>query len=257
MRHKEYILILDTETANTIDMGGKPCMDDVLCYDIGWVVTDRQGTVYETASFVNKDIFVYELALMKTAYYNKKIPLYFRDIQAGTRILASLYDIRQAMLETIDKYKIKHVCAHNARFDYNALNRTQSYVTKSKMRFWFPYGRVIWWDSLKMARSVVAKMPTYRKFCEKNGYLTKTGRVKLTAEILYRFITRNTDFKESHTGLEDVLIEKEIVAYCFKQKKRMNKELWQQTNELPPKTDFQIALMMNIKAIPTLHAGRG
>ena len=78
-------------------------------------------------------------------------------------------------------------------------------------------------DTLKMARQVIGKMPTYKYFCEENGYLTKNGRLRFTAEILYRFITRDNDFVESHTGLEDVLIEKEIMAYCYKQHKKMNK----------------------------------
>ena len=69
-------------------------------------------------------------------------------------------------------------------------------------------------------------MTTDRNFCNKNCYLTKNGQLKFTAEILYRFISKNNDFTESHTGLEDVLIEKEILAYCFKQHKKMERRLW-------------------------------
>ena len=39
-------------------------------------------------------------------------------------------------------------------------------------------------------------------------------------------ISKNNDFTESHTGLEDVLIEKEILVYCFKQHKKMERRLW-------------------------------
>jgi hypothetical protein len=52
------------------------------------------------------------------------------------------------------------------------------------------------------------------------------GRVRATAEILYRYITLNTDFIEDHTGLEDVLIEKEIFAKCMAQHKKMRKDVW-------------------------------
>jgi hypothetical protein len=48
----------------------------------------------------------------------------------------------------------------------------------------------------------------------------------MTAEVLYRFITKDNDFVESHTGLEDVMIEKEILAYCYRQHKKMKKELF-------------------------------
>ena len=78
-----------------------------------------------------------------------------------------------------------------------------------------------------MARDVILKMPTYKKFCEENGLLTKNGRLSASAENLYKFITKDTTFVESHTGLEDVLIEKEILAYCFKQHKKMRRKLWE------------------------------
>ena len=40
-------------------------------------------------------------------------------------------------------------------------------------------------------------------------------------------ISGNNDFIENHTGLEDVMIEKEILAYCFRQHKDMRKGLFE------------------------------
>ena len=77
-----------------------------------------------------------------------------------------------------------------------------------------------------MAKSVIGQMPTYKRFCENNGYLTKNGALRFTAEIVYRFISKNNEFVENHTGLEDTLIEKEILAYCYKQHKKMDKLLF-------------------------------
>ena len=42
------------------------------------------------------------------------------------------------------RYNTNIVCAHNSRFDYNALNTTQRYLTKSKYRYYFPYGTEVW-----------------------------------------------------------------------------------------------------------------
>ena len=72
------------------------------------------------------------------------------------------------------------------------------------------------------------KLLKLKKYCKENGYLTnhKTPQPRLTAEIIYRFISGNKDFVESHTGLEDVMIEKEILAYCYKKHKKMNGKLW-------------------------------
>lgn len=225
-RH-HYVLVLDTETANThTTENGNLDTSSVLMYDCGWSVVDTKGNVYLERSFVNRDIFVYERELMRTAYYANKIPLYVADLRAGKRQMASTYEIRKTMLADMATYRITEVVAHNARFDYNALNTIERWTTKSKYRYWFPYGTVVW-DTMKMARDVIHKMPTYRKFCEENGFLTANGRLSTTAENLYRFIIKDPTFVESHTGLEDVQIEREIMFYCLRQHKKMRKKLWE------------------------------
>lgn len=253
---RHYILVVDTETANTITLeNGTKNMDDVLIYDLGWAVVDKHGTVYETASFVNRDIFVYERELMRSAYYANKIPRYVEEIRNGTRIMSSTYEIRQAMLNTIKKWGIQHVCAHNARFDSNSMNRTQSYVTTGRFRYWFPYKLdIVWWDTLKMAKDVICKMPTYIKFCQAHeGYCLENGKPKATVEILYKFISGDDTFQESHTGLEDVLIEKDILAYCFRQHKAMRKELYPNRRTFQPMTKFQYQLMESLRECPIIR----
>lgn len=248
---RHYILVVDTETANTIQDGDKLDMSNVLVYDCGWQVVDTHGTVYAEASYVNRDIFVHERELMQSAYYAHKIPQYEEDLRAGRRKLASTYEIRQAMLADMAKFGITEIAAHNARFDLNALNGTQRYVTKSRFRYWFPYGTEIW-DTMRMANSVICQMPTYKAFCEENGYLTKTGKLKKTAEILWRFISKNPEFQESHTGLEDVTIEAQIMAYCFRQHKHIDKELFKKKQDREPPTQFQRDLSRSLREVPTL-----
>lgn len=220
-----YKIVLDCETC--------PCDKDfeevspfnMLVYDLGWVVVDKRGKIYEQRSFVNADIFLDEKNLMKSAYYANKIPNYWNDIKAGTRTLTSFYNIRKALLEDIKTYNVKDLFAHNMFFDLNALNNTYRWETKSKHRYFFPYGIGIN-DTLKLSRQVIATMPTYKSFCEEYGYLTKNNQVRLTAEILYKFISGNRNFKENHTGLEDCIIEKEILTYCYKKHKKMNGKLY-------------------------------
>ena len=245
-RRKHYVIVLDTETANTICEGKKMDMSNVLVYDCGWAIVDTHGGVYLERSFINRDIFVYERELMESAYYARKIPQYVEEIRNGQRIMASTYEIRQQMLEDMALYGVTEAVAHNARFDYNALNITQRYTTKSAFRYWFPYGTEIW-DTMKMARDVIHNMPTYRKFCEENDLLTANGRLSTTAENLYRFIINNPDFEESHTGLEDVQIEREIMWYCYRQHKPMRKKLWENDNEIPEPTDLQKQIMRAVR----------
>lgn len=216
-RRKHYILVFDTETANSLD--------DPLVYDIGWAIVDKYGNVYETKSFINADIFIDEKELMQTAYYKEKIPMYWDRYRNGETVFKSWYNIRKEFVASIEKWGIKEVVAHNSRFDYRATATTQRWLTKSKYRYFIPKEIEIW-DTLKMARDVIGTMPTYRRYCEENNYICRNGQLKMTAEILYRFIKKDETFEEEHTGLADVLIEKDILAYCYRQHKKMRKKLW-------------------------------
>jgi hypothetical protein len=163
---------------------------------------------------------------MNSAYYKNKVPKYWEDIKAGRRKLANTYTIHKTFVDCINKYECKWITAHNTRFDYAVVNATQRWVSKSKYRYFIPKDVEIW-DTMKMARDVILKMPTYRTFCENHNLLTKNGRLSASAENLYRFIIKDPNFIESHTGLEDVQIERQILWYCLRQKKKMRKKLWE------------------------------
>jgi hypothetical protein len=225
-RRIAYRIVLDTETCPIDKDLNEVVPSNMWVYDCGWAVVDKRGNVYKTRSFVNADIFLEEKELMQSAYYAKKIPMYWEEIKQGKRILTSFYKIRQALLEDIAEYEVTEIFAHNMRFDYGTLTTTQRWLTKSKYRYFFPKEVEIC-DTLKMARDVIAKMPTYKRFCEEYGYIGKNHQVSCKAEVLYRFISKDFDFVESHTGLEDVMIEKEILAYCYRQHKPMRKKLWE------------------------------
>ena len=222
-----YLIGLDTETANGILVNDKLDLSQSLVYDLGWVVTDKQGRIYEKKSYVVYEIFIGMKDVMTSAYYAEKIPIYWEQIKSGERKLANFQTIRREFLNDAKKYGVTQFFAHNARFDLNALNNTIRYITKSEKRYFFPYGSEIW-DTLKMARQTIGKQKSYRSYCVRNSYLTKhkVPQVRLTAEILYRYITGNPEFSESHTGLEDVLIETAIMAHCFRQHRKMNKCLF-------------------------------
>lgn len=226
-KRKHYIIVLDTETCNGISTDDKLDLSDSLVYDLGFAVVDKKGNVYETFSFVISEIFYGMKNVMESAYYANKIPQYEEDITTGKRKVVSLFEARKMLIDTMKKYHTNTIAAHNAGFDLRALNTTQRYLTKSKYRYFFPFATEIW-CTLKMARQTIGKQKGYKLFCEMNNYLTKHKKpqARLTAEIIYRYLTGNNEFIENHTGLEDVIIEKEILAHCFRQHKKMIKTLY-------------------------------
>lgn len=215
-------------------------------YDCGWAVIDTKGNVYRERSFVNKDIFYDNAELMASAYYGWKIPQYLKDIANGERIVSDTYTIRKTMLADMEEFGITEIVAHNARFDVNALNTIQRYMTNSKCRYWFPYGTIIL-DTMKGARDVIHKMPTYKKFCEEHSYLTKSGKLSTTAENLYRFIINDPGFTEEHRALQDVQIEREIFWYCRRQHKKMDMQIFKPSEERIEPTEIQKRIMRMVK----------
>lgn len=226
-KRRKYYVVLDTETCPIDKDFEGVSANNMFVYDCGFSVCDKHGTIYEEYSFVNRGIFFGEKSLMKSSYYADKLPQYYKDIKSGKRKVASLYEIRKTLADVMKKYNTNIIIAYNARFDDTALNVTQRWETKSKYRWFLPYGTIVW-DSMKMVQDVVAKTPTYKRFCFENGFVTahKTPRPQIKAETVYRYITQNPDFIESHTGLEDVIIETAIFAYCMAKHKKMRKALY-------------------------------
>lgn len=219
------IFMTDTETASEIMKA--------LVYDFGGGKTTlRNGGLSDTMNYINYNVFYEKQDMMASAYYANKLPAYRDEIWKGKREVFDIMEIRERVHKYFKENNITVVCAHNARFDIRALNNSVREATNGRVKYFFPYGIEIW-DTLKMARQVLGNMPTYKKFCEDNGYMTNHAkpRPRYTAEIIYRFITKNLEFEEAHTGLKDVEIETEILAYLVKQHKKMDKVLYHAPNK--------------------------
>ena len=150
-RRMDYSIVIDTETCPIDKTLEQVLPTNMWVYDCGWAVVDKKGNVYKTRSFVVDEIFNKETELMKSAYYANKIQKYKEEIAQGLRTVASFYEIRKVLCDDVAEFEIDEVYAHNMRFDYGTLNNTQRWLTKSKYRYFFPYGMEIC-DTLKMAR---------------------------------------------------------------------------------------------------------
>lgn len=219
----KYYMVLDTETCPIDRELEDVTPENMLVYDIGYTICDKKGRIYKTGSYIVSEIFFGEFySKMQSSYYANKIPRYMEQIANGERVVKTWSQISYILRKTLEEFDTNIVVAHNARFDNGVLKTTRQYLEEYAL---LPYS-VEWWDTLKMARSILKERPTYKRFCESNNYMTKNNQCRFTAEIIYRYITQDLEFEESHTGLEDTLIEKEILAFCFKQHKKMDKLLF-------------------------------
>ena len=231
-RQKERYLVIDTETCNTIEQP--------LVYDIGYAICDRHGNIEVERSFVVAEVFIDMADVMKSAYYAEKLPKYWEDLKNGKRVMKSLFNIRRQLLEDIKTYKVKNIGAYNMGFDKRALNNTIRFCSQSYMRWFFPYGMkyiCIW----NMACQTLLNTSTYIKFAEKNGLASEKNNILTSAESTYKFLTKDVNFIEEHTGLEDVKIEIEIMAKCFATHKKMDKSINSCCWRIPQKKKKEIA----------------
>ena len=223
-KRKNYYLVLDTETCPIDRTIEKVEPKNMLVYDIGFRVVDKNNNCYYEGSYIVSEIFFGEFdTKMKSSYYANKIPMYLQDIANDTRKVRTWEQISFALRKVIETYEIDVICCHNARFDFGSIKNTEKYLDTRPL---LPY--LTWWDTLKIAKSVLGKMPSYIKFCKDNNFMTKhkNPQPQYKAEVIYKYITKNLDFIESHTGLEDTRIESVILSYCFKQHKPMEKLLF-------------------------------
>ena len=212
-RRKEMFLVIDTETCNTVEQP--------LPYDIGFAICDRMGNIAEERSYVVAETFLDMKDTMKSAYFAEKIPQYWEDIKNGSREIKSIYKIRKEVKDLMNKYNVKKVGAYNMGFDKRALNNVMRYTTKSFCRWFFPFGTeffCIW----HLATQTLLQQKPFFKMAEKNDWFSEKGNLLTNAEVTYNYIKKMSDFKEEHKGLEDVRIEIEIMAHCFRQHKKMN-----------------------------------
>jgi hypothetical protein len=211
---KKYI-VFDSETTNSIN--------DPFCYDIGFIVIDETGKVYEKHSYVVADVFL-DSELMASAYFADKIPQYWEDIKTGKRILRRLKTIRSILRDVMTQHEINMICAYNCAFDVRSGNYTQRYLTSSKYRYFYPYGTQFM-DILKLAREILKTDENYKTFCKENNYLTEKGQSRYTAEVVYRYLF-DKDFVEEHTGLADCLIEAQIMVKLMEENPNVDFKLW-------------------------------
>ena len=190
-------LVLDTETIN---------LEKQFVYDLGYTIADADGNVVARKSYVISQVFNNK-ELFATGYYSNKMPLYLERLANGYSKKVGWGHAMRYLANDIKKYGITEIYAYNSKFDNRALNF---------MCAWYKVvnglGGIEIQDIMNFIKPIT-KSQDFVNFCESNGYMTnrKTPQPQKKAETLYRYLTNNVDYEEEHTGLEDSLIELQIL----------------------------------------------
>lgn len=225
MSKKSQFLVLDIETALTEDGKHIP-------YDVGCAITDRNANISWTGSFIVQEVF-FRQDLMAKAYYCSKMSEYYQKLAKGEATMIPFNSLHKLLNTVVDTYEPKARCAFNAHYDNTGLDNAMKFMGIEGT--FFPESFETY-DIWAMACQTFMKRKRYIKFCLENGlYRPETGNIKTNAEAAYAYISGNPAFEEEHTGLADVLIECQIMAYAFKCKEKIERGIipnpWKIPNE--------------------------
>ena len=252
-------LVLDCETAtlpfvNEMQLSAndkkKIAIAKPLIYDIGWQVIDAKGYVYSRHAFLVQETF-FVPNVFNTAYYKEKRPLYMQKYQNGT-ITAKTWNEAVKVLEN-DLQHVEIVLAYNSMFDFKkAIGFTERYIDALYSPFYndWEYGqkRICKnilsgkkWENqeefdkyhfeLRGKKYLLADIwgdvctqrincDKYRKYCLENKQLTNSGLFfKSSAETVFSYMFKDNGFTESHTAIEDAIIESDILIKLLQKKK--------------------------------------
>lgn len=253
---KKFYLTLDTETA-TLPFANELCQNATqkqkiaiakpLVYDIGWVISDRMGTVIKKVNYLVQETF-FVPNVFNTAYYCNKRPIYMDLLAKGEILSANWNDIVEILIADLNMCDL--TTAYNACFDFKkAIPFTEKYIKNlysndynkwekeqrkkcekiindsKNPEYLQPYFELrgkkypivdLW----GVACERLINIDKYRNYCLQNGLLTTSATYfKTSAETSFQYLMNKHDFVEDHTALSDALIEMAILTRALKKGK--------------------------------------
>jgi hypothetical protein len=209
MRTRNNIMVLDTETVGTF---GTP-----LIHDFGFTIIDKDFNVLHKDRKLVKELHEEGKWILKTSdFYNE----YAKDYEKARKTEKVLYwkEIVAEVIRCVKEYKVSTFGAYNLQFDYKAIKYTEQLFNREKPSL----AKMLDTKSknllciYNLACETILQSPQYHQFAEENGYVSEAGNFQTNAEVCYRYITGETNYKEKHTALSDAEDETEILRYIVR-----------------------------------------
>ena len=193
--------VLDTETYS-----------NRLVWQLGWVDV-QDGIVIDAHEYIVGEVYYGDY---KTDKYYKD---YDNQIAAGEIQVLSFAQIRDIFNSTLSG---KCIYAYNSIFDKSALNKTTKRLSNNLATEFITKKGIEWRCIMHASAQTFFKSRNFKKWAKENNELCKDGTPHLTAQVAYRYITKNAKFIESHTALDDSRIEAEILDKVLRYHRRID-----------------------------------
>jgi hypothetical protein len=196
---KGTILLLDVETVD----------DDRNIVELSGKVVNKNLIALRTFSFIIKETWE-DKNLMSGIYAEtKKVAIWHDNIKNNRSQIITTKELASKLDDMIKEYNIKVISAYNLKFDLDAILKTftrnkgfsKGILKLSQLDLWLYAGDIF----LK---------ERYVKYCVSKNYLTPKGNCLTSAEVVYRYVSNDDTFIETHVALDDINIELEILRVC-------------------------------------------
>ena len=238
LKKERYLMFIDTETIGSLYVS-----ESVLPFEIGMKIFDLENmkVVKEKSYLVRK--FFNNKYIMLSTFSATKYPNYLEKLQNDKRYKTmSVNDISKDIEKNVQRYNVKIMVAHNGNFDKTAMTRLFEDFGVDN-----PFENIDLLDTQEISK-VITFSKAYTEFCLANKdrlnsikescFITNSGRVRITAQAIYCYISNNSQFEEAHTGLEDIDIEIEI----FKKSMEMLGNTIVNLNTAPTWRDYSVII---------------
>jgi len=196
---KGNILLVDVETTD----------NDRVIIEISGKVLNKYLLPIHTFSYIIAETWESEKRMSGEYATLDKVNAWKDNIKYGKSQLLSAKTIASEMNNLFSKYDVSVICAYNLSFDIDAMIKTFRHYGVSVPQIAKVQKLDLW-----LYASVIFIKQRYVNFCVSNNYLTKSKNCLTNAEVVYKYISNDNTFIESHVAIDDVNIELDILRTC-------------------------------------------
>lgn len=214
-----------------------------LIYDFAYCLVHRDGTIIDKKQFLIAETFSVP-AIFNTAYYKEKRPIYLEMLQRNETCVKPWNDVMKIFIKDIEN--VDAVGAFNSIFDFKkAIPITDLYISQLYSPHYYEWEKIQrksceriakgeksspnpdfdpnnfkfrgktypLFDLWGLSTTYLLNNSTYKRECLNHSMLTNSGTFfKTSAESTFRYLCNKYDFIESHTALDDAIIESFILS---------------------------------------------
>lgn len=207
MKKELRIAVIDTETAT---LTGN-------VFDFGMVITNKKGEVLDSMEFIAQEVF-HDLETMQKAFYFNKVDSFYRpNVRCGRQRVIPWAEGMKEARAMLRKWDVEVISAYNLAFDRRVIINTSR-----EHGFGIDFRKYKLLDLWRVSCETLLQQKTFQKMARGMGWVSPAGNLRSNAEIAFRYGMGEWEFSESHTALDDALIETALLARLFGLKQTIN-----------------------------------